>query len=85
MVQLTKAGTMDAPQVPPASPVIFGEAEYMMEKPLPCPLCHQQIHSVVIVRLLRGRVNFVSSLPRRGHVIACPSCQGILSVELGGL
>ena len=39
---------------------------------------------MVIVRLLRGRVNFVSSLPRRGHVVACPSCQGILSVELGG-
>jgi len=68
-----------------ATPVNFGEAEYMMEKPLPCPHCRKLISSVVIVRLLRGRVNFVSSLPRRGHVVACPLCQGILSVELGGI
>jgi hypothetical protein len=73
---------MDEPTV---SNVSFGEAEYMMEKPLPCPHCHQLINSVVIVRLLRGRVNFVSTLPRRGHVAACPACQGILSVGLGGL
>jgi hypothetical protein len=70
---------------PKAGPVAFGEAEYMMEKPLPCPHCRQVIHSVVIVRLLRGRVNFVSSLPRRGHVVACPACQTILSCELGGI
>ena len=73
---------MDEPKI---GPVTFGEAEYLMEKPLPCPHCRQMINSVVIVRLLRGRVNFVSSLPRRGHVIACPACQGILSVELGGI
>ena len=70
---------------PTVPPVTFGEAEYMMEFPLPCPHCRGQISSVVIVRLLRGRVNFVSSLPRRGHVVACPLCQGILSVELGGI
>jgi hypothetical protein len=63
---------MDEPTV---SNVSFGEAEYMMEKPLPCPHCHQLISSVVIV----------STLPRRGHVAACPACQGILSVGLGGL
>jgi hypothetical protein len=39
----------------------------------------------MIVRLLRLRVNFVSTLPRRGHVAACPLCRGILSVGLGGL
>ena len=43
-----------------------------MERPLPCPHCKEEIRSVVIVRLLRARVNFVSSLPRRGRVIACP-------------
>jgi hypothetical protein len=45
----------------------------------------QQIQSVVIVRLLRLRVNFVSTLPRRGHVVACPACKGILSVNVGGI
>ena len=70
---------------PTPSSVCFGEAEYAMEIPLPCPHCQQQIQSVMIVRLLRSRVNFVSSLPRRGHVVACPACQGILSVELGGI
>jgi hypothetical protein len=63
----------------------FGEAEYAMERALPCPYCKEDIRSVVIVRLLRARVNFVSSLPRRGHVVACPLCKGILSVELGGI
>jgi hypothetical protein len=63
----------------------FGEAEYELEIPLPCPHCHEAIQSVVIVRLLRLRVNFVSALPRRGHVAACPVCKGILSVSVGGL
>ena len=71
--------------VPDAGSEWFGEAEYQMERPLPCPLCHEQINKVMIVRLLRARVNFVSTLPRRGHVIACPLCKGILSVELGGI
>ena len=62
----------------------FGEAEYTMEIPLPCPHCKAQIQTVMIVRLLRLRVNFVSSLPRRGHVVACPRCRGILSAALGG-
>lgn len=70
---------------PTENPGFLGEAEYAMEKPLPCPHCQQQIQSVIIIRLLRTRVNFVSSLPRRGHVLACPLCKAILSVELGGI
>ena len=73
---------MDEPTVPLE---YFGEAEYQLEYPLPCPHCRQKIQTVVIVRLLRSRVNFVSSLPRRGHALTCPLCQGILSVELGGI
>ncbi len=69
-----------APEVPP-----IGEAEYLLETPLKCSCCQQLISSVFIVRLLRVRVNFVSSLPRRGHVVVCPACQGILSAELGGM
>lgn len=67
-------------EVPP-----IGEAEYLLETPLKCGSCQQLISSVLIVRLLRVRVNFVSALPRRGHVIVCPACQGILSAELGGM
>lgn len=61
------------------------EAEYVLESPLRCPHCKQEISSVQVVRLLRGRVNFVSTLPRRGHVIICSSCQEIISAELGGI
>ena len=63
----------------------IGEAEYLLETPLKCGCCQQLISSVLIVRLLRVRVNFVSSLPRRGHVMVCPACHGILSAELGGM
>jgi hypothetical protein len=69
---------------PVESPAI-GEAEYLLETPLKCTSCQQTIASVLIVRLLRVRVNFVSSLPRRGHVIVCPACQSIISAELGGM
>ncbi len=69
----------------PAEGTPMGEAEYLLETPLKCASCGQLISSVLIVRLLRVRVNFVSSLPRRGHVIVCPACHGILSAELGGM
>lgn len=72
---------MSEPVQPPAQ----REAEYVLESPLRCPLCKEEIASVQVVRLLRSRVNFVSSLPRRGHVIVCPVCQGIISADLGGL
>jgi hypothetical protein len=76
---------MDEPTVPTVPSGYFGDAEYLLEIPLPCPHCRQVMQSVVIVRMLRSRVNFVSSLPRRGHAIACPACRGILSMELGGI
>jgi hypothetical protein len=40
---------------------------------------------VGVVRLIRSKVNFVSTLPRRGHIIVCPSCQTILSGALSGI
>ena len=61
------------------------EAEYTLESPLPCPQCRKEIGSVLVVRLLRGKVNFVSTLPRKGYVMLCSSCQGILSANLGGI
>ncbi len=63
----------------------FDEAEYLLEVPLKCPQCQAEMTHVQVVRLLRTKVSFVSTLPRRGHVIICPGCQGILSADLGGM
>lgn len=61
------------------------EAEYTLETPLACPHCRKEISSVHVVRLLRNRINFTSTLPRRGHVILCGSCRMMLSANLGGI
>lgn len=60
------------------------EAEFTLESPASCPHCDRTIHSVQVIRLLRTRVNFVSSLPRRGQVMVCPNCKAVLSGSLGG-
>ena len=61
------------------------EAEYALESPLKCSTCHKQLTAVHVVRLLRSKVNFTSTLPRKGYVMLCPSCQTILSANLGGI
>ena len=61
------------------------EAEYNLESAAKCPGCHAEIATVQVVRLLRGRVNFTSTLPRRGQVVVCPSCRSILSASLSSL
>ena len=73
-----------APVADPSAQSSF-EAEYALETPLECPCCKEEIASVQVVRLLRGQVNFTSTLPRRGHVILCPRCRGFLSAGLGGM
>jgi hypothetical protein len=35
--------------------------------------------------MLRTKVNFTSTLPRRGRVLACPKCLSVISGELGNL
>ena len=60
------------------------EAEYAIESPIKCPHCKAAIATVQVLRLVRTRVNFVSMLPRRGYVMACPACHQILSAELAG-
>jgi len=70
--------------IPIEQPTSF-EAEYTVEAPLVCPQCRQEIQAVQVVRLLRGRVNFTSTLPRKGYVILCPACRAILSANLGGI
>ena len=61
------------------------EAEYALEQTVKCPQCRQEIGTVNVVRMLRSKVNFTSTLPRKGQMILCPSCQGILSANLGGM
>jgi hypothetical protein len=58
------------------------EAEYTLEYDALCPACHTTIKSIKVVRLLRTRVNFTSTLPRHGRVIICSSCRTILSATL---
>lgn len=58
------------------------EAEYTLEYPAACPHCTHTIKVVKVIRLLRTRVNFTSSLPRRGRVLICPDCRSVLSGEL---
>ncbi len=59
------------------------DAEYALESNLHCPKCSQEISTLHVVRLLRSKVNFTSTLPRKGYVILCTACRGILSATLG--
>jgi DNA-binding NtrC family response regulator len=58
------------------------EAEYTLETPVRCPACGERVTTLKAVRLIRARVNFTSTLPRRGRVVACPNCLGIVPAEL---
>jgi hypothetical protein len=72
-----------APTVPDeSSDVLDSDAEYTMEYPAVCPVCGRTITTVKVVRLLRFRVNFTSTLPRHGRMVICPSCRTILSAAL---
>ena len=59
------------------------EAEYTLESTVQCVSCKIELHTVNVVRLLRTRVNFTSSLPRRGYVVVCPSCRTVVPAGLG--
>lgn len=58
------------------------EAEYTLEFAATCPHCARDVKTLKVARLLRTRVNFVSTLPRRGRVVMCPHCRAIVSAEL---
>jgi len=60
------------------------EAEYALEHEVLCPFCNASLGGLQVVRLLRAKINFTSTLPRRGRVIICPACKKIVSAELGG-
>ncbi|HKQ97532.1 MAG TPA: hypothetical protein VJV75_06640 [Candidatus Polarisedimenticolia bacterium] len=61
------------------------EAEYSLESGANCSSCNSPIQSLQVIRLLRTKVNFTSSLPRRGFVAICPVCRSIITATLGGL
>jgi hypothetical protein len=61
------------------------EAAYALETPVTCPCCRDTIRELRVVRLLRTKVNFTSTLPRRGRVMVCPHCATLVSAELGSL
>jgi hypothetical protein len=61
------------------------EAEYTLEYACVCPHCLHSLKAVAVVRLLRTRVNFTSTLPRRGRAVICSNCRKILTVELNAL
>jgi hypothetical protein len=73
---------LDQPETATASDV---EAVFTLESVAVCPACQARLETVGIVRLLRTRVNFVSSLPRRGQLMVCPKCKTVLGGGLGGL
>ena len=41
------------------------------------------LDTVHVVRLLRTKTNFTSTLPRRGYMVVCPNCRSVLSAGLG--
>lgn len=59
------------------------EAQYTLESPVKCCSCDQMLQTVHVVRLLRTKVNFTSSLPRRGYAVICPSCQTLVPASIG--
>jgi hypothetical protein len=68
----------------PCKPAERG-AVYTLEFSTRCPQCCTEINTVRVSRLLRTQVSFTSTLPRKGYIIVCPACDGILSAELSGL
>ena len=74
-----------AASAPPAGWRSSPAGVYGLEHPLRCPSCRGEIDQVFVVRLFRARVNFMSSLPQSGRVLACPKCRTILPGELGAV
>ena len=74
--------TSEIPRLDEAQYIRDSEAEYTLEYWAACPSCGRHLKTVRVVRLLRTRVNFTSTLPRHGRVVICPSCRTILSAAL---
>jgi len=59
------------------------EAHYALETAVCCNHCDAELRSVYVVRLLRTKVNFTSSLSRRGYAVVCPHCRHFLPATIG--
>ena len=59
------------------------EAEYQLECSVKCSQCQQPFDTVQVIRLLRRKVNFTSSLPRRGYLVVCPNCHTVIPAVIG--
>lgn len=59
------------------------EAQYALEAPARCHHCNETLTEVHVIRMLRTKVNFTSSLSRRGYAVICPSCRGFLPASIG--
>ena len=59
------------------------EAEYTLEHPVRCAACRERVNTLKAVRVMRSKVNFTSTLPRRGRILVCPRCLAIMPAELG--
>ena len=80
---MSEASSASAPRVPGESQdVRDSDAEYALEYPALCPVCGTTISTVKVVRILRTRVNFTSTLPRHGRVVICSKCRAIFSAGL---
>jgi hypothetical protein len=64
-------------------PEVEIEAQYALESPAKCPGCNELLRSAHVVRLLRTKVNFTSSLSRRGYAVVCPGCRTIITAAIG--
>ncbi len=58
------------------------EAEYTLESPVMCPGCKEKPATIQVVRLLRTKVNFTSTFPRRGYALTCSNCHTVLTAGL---
>lgn len=79
--------TEDTPQeaAPQEETPLNFEAVYELEFPVRCSSCQERVSTVGVVRLIRSRVNFISTFPRRGYLAVCPNCSTIVPTTLSGL
>ena len=71
-----------SPPYAEAQDVRDSDAEYTLEYPVVCPGCCQSVDRVRVVRMLRTRVNFTSTLPRHGRIVICGECRTAISAAL---